>query len=115
MAKHNQFIAKMRAQENQTALAYGRVTEQFLTDTLEIAMAREFGFGYDRLCRLLEVWTAVQREYNEAIDPLMPEADYNQELMDREIRQIIDGRQELMPFAKRYPELRKCNYKGRMK
>ena len=33
-----------------------------------------------------------------------------QEHMDRVMAQIISGKQELIPFAERYPELKKVRY-----
>lgn len=38
------------------------------------------------------------------------EADVRQEHMDRVMTQIISGKQELIPFAERYPELKKVRY-----
>ena len=38
------------------------------------------------------------------------EADVRQEHMDRVMAQIISGKQELIPFAERYPELKKVRY-----
>lgn len=38
-------------------------------------------------------------------------ADVMQEHMDRVFLQIINGKQDLIPFAQRYPELKRIKYR----
>lgn len=60
--------------------------------------------------RLTEAWAEVRKEYRPALDYKNPAADVCQEHMDRVLAQIISGKQELYPFASRYPELQKIKY-----
>ena len=79
---------------------------QYMQDTLH----QTEGWGYDRIVRLCEAWQHIRDEYRPAINPSNPEADVMQEHMDRVLAQIISGKQELIPFAERYPELKKVRY-----
>lgn len=83
---------------------------QYAVDTLQMALHQTEGWGYDRIMRLTEAWTATQREYRAAVNPSDPAADVMQEHMDRVMAQIISGRQELIPFASRYSGLQKIKY-----
>lgn len=83
---------------------------QYAVDTLQMALHQTEGWGYDRIMRLTEAWTATQREYRAAVNPSDPAADVMQEHMDRVMAQIIDNKQELKPFTERYHELRKVTY-----
>ena len=86
---------------------------QYMQDTLQLALHQTEGWGYDRIVRLCEAWQHIRDEYRPAINPSNPAADVMQEHMDRVMAQIISGKQELIPFAERYPELKKVTYGGR--
>lgn len=90
-----------------------RLALQYAIDTLQIAMHQQYGWGYDRIMRLCDAWRDVRQEYMAAVNPSNPEADVMQEHMDRVMAQIISGRQPLLPFAERYPEIRQVTYGGR--
>ena len=66
---------------------------QYMQDTLQLALHQH-----------------IRDEYRPAINPSDPVADVMQEHMDRVMAQIISGKQELIPFAERYPELKKVRY-----
>ena len=83
---------------------------QYMMDTLQMTLHTSDGWGYDRIMRLTEAWAKTRDEYMAALNPSNPEADVYQEHMDRVLAQIINGRQELIPFAARYPELKKITY-----
>lgn len=83
---------------------------QYMQDTLQLALHQAEGWGYDRIVRLCEAWQHIRDEYRPAINPSDPAADVMQEHMDRVMAQIISGKQELIPFAERYPELKKVKY-----
>ena len=83
---------------------------QYMMDTLQMALHQTEGWGYDRIMRLDAAWKKIRDEYAPAINPSNPEADVYQEHMDRVMAQIINGRQELYPFASRYPELKQIKY-----
>lgn len=87
-----------------------RMISQYMIDTLQMTLHQTEGWGYERIMRITHNWVAVQREYKPALDCRNPEADVRQEHMDRVLAQIISGKQELIPFAERYPELKKVRY-----
>ena len=83
---------------------------QYMTDTLQMTLHQTEGWGYDRIMRLTEAWHDIREEYSAAINPSNPDADVMQEHMDRVMVQIINGKQELIPFGSRYPELKRIKY-----
>lgn len=87
-----------------------RLISQYMIDTLQMTLHQTEGWGYDRIMRLTEAWQQTQREYTPALNSNDPAADVMQEHMDRVMAQIISGRQELIPFASRYPGLQKIKY-----
>ena len=87
-----------------------RIIQQYMMDTLQIAIARSEGWGFDRIMRLTRCWDEVQYEFRPSLNPKHVEADVYQEHMDRELGQIIRGKMELIPHAKRYPELKQIRY-----
>lgn len=90
-----------------------RLMEQFMEDTWECA-AHRCGWGYTDICKVLEMWDEVKKEYAPAMLPNSdPEADVAQEHMDREIQSICGKRRVIDPFSKRYPELKAITYEGR--
>lgn len=90
-----------------------RLISQYMIDTLQMTLHQTEGWGYERIVRLCDAWQHIRDEYRPAINPSDPAADVMQEHMDRVMEQIISGKQELIPFAARYPELRKVRYGGR--
>ena len=110
MGNQSGFLARIRDEKNAIAKMSENVTRQYDVDTLQIALNRCEGMGYDKIVRVSRVWAEVQEEYKKALKPRDPEADVAQEHMDRELARIIRGRKELIPFGKRYPELKKVKY-----
>lgn len=110
MPKQSGFLQKQKNIQNNLMHAAENLSKQYMLDTLQIAVNRAFGFGYDRQLILLDTWEAVRREYRDALDPRNPEADVLQEHMDRELRVIVNDRQEFYPFHQRYPEMKKLSY-----
>lgn len=110
MGKQSGFLMKQQQIQDNVMRAASHLTEQFMLDTLQIAISRGFGFGYARQKELIELWEAVRNEYRAAVDPKHPEADVAQEHMDREIQEIVKDNQEFYPFSERYPELRELSY-----
>ena len=109
MANQSGFLARMQAEKNAIMSVTEGVTRQFDVDTLQIALNRD-GLGYDKIMRITLLWEEVRKEYNKALRPKDPEADVAQEHMDREMVRIIRGKQELLPFSARYPDLKKVKY-----
>ena len=110
MGKQSGFLQRQQQIQNNVMHAAEVLTKQFMVDTLQIALHKDFGWGYDRQLQLLEAWRKRREEYRPALDPKDPEADVAQEHMDTAIRQIIGGRQEFYPFYERYPDLKKIKY-----
>lgn len=69
--------------------------------------------GEDRQYKVLMEVVALHKVYEDAFYPKKAEADYMQELLDRNLAAICKKR-KIVPFAERYDELKKCNY-GRRK
>ena len=74
-------------------------------------MHQQYGWGYDRIVALCEKWHKTIEEYSPCTNSADPECDVWREHMDRVLTQIINGKQELMPWDERYPELQKVKYK----
>lgn len=110
MGNQSGLLARIQEEKNLVMSVTEGVTRQFDVDTLQIALNRCEGMGYDKIMRITLAWEEVRREYNKALRPRDPEADVAQEHMDREMVRIIRGKAELIPFAKRYPDLRKVKY-----
>lgn len=110
MAKQSGYLQRREAELDATFNAGAAMAMQFAMDTLQMALHQTEGWGYDRIVRLCEAWQHIRDEYRPAINPSNPAADVMQEHMDRVMAQIISGKQELIPFAERYPELKKVKY-----
>lgn len=110
MAKQSAYLQRRDAELNAAFNAGAVVAAQFAVDTLQMTMHQQEGWGYDRIMRITQAWLETQREYKPALNCKDPAADVCQEHMDRVMAQIISGKQELIPFAERYPELKKVRY-----
>lgn len=108
----NGYLKKQKDTHNQILHVAERITEQYMEDTLEIAMKRA-GHGYVTIKRMLDLWMEVRREYKPSLDPKDPEADVAQEHMDNELRHIVKDHQPFIPHRERYPELKKITYGGK--
>lgn len=86
-----------------------RFGEQRTLDLVEIALHRKWGWGYDRINDLLDFLRELDEYYASAWEMTM-ESDVFQERLDNELRDIIKDKQELIPFEKRYPEVRQLGY-----
>ena len=113
MGKQSGFLQRQQEAKNALMHSTELLVKQFMLDTLQIAMNRYRGYGFDRIMQLMDEWEKVRDEYKAAMDPKDPEADVAQEHMDRELVRIINGNMELIPFSERYPELRRIVYDKR--
>ena len=113
MAKQSAFLQRREAELDATFNAGAAMAMQFAMDTLQMALHQTEGWGYDRIMRITHNWVAVQREYKPALDCRNPEADVCQEHMDRVLKEIIRDKEELIPHAERYKDLKKVTYGGR--
>ena len=108
----NDLIRRQMEAKNNVMHAAERITEQFMEDTLEIAMKRS-GHGYVTTMRMIKLWEDVRKEYKIALDPKHPEADVAQEHMDDELKYIVKDHQPFIPYTERYPEMRSVSYEVR--
>ena len=110
MGNKNAWLEQKAAEKNAVMHSTELLIKQYMVDTLCIAIHESDGWGYDRIMRLLDAWKVTREEYRLAMCPRDSEADVAQEHMDRMLVQIINGKQDLIPFAKRYPELKGIKY-----
>lgn len=108
----NAYLQRQEAKRQAFMGAAEGTTRQFDVDTLQIAINKTEGWGYDRIMRLTLAWEQARAEYGAALSPTKnAEADVAQEHMDQALMRIIGKRQELIPFEERYPDLKKVRYK----
>lgn len=110
MAKNDYLRRKELERQIWTEVAE-RVTQQYMTDMVQIALNEELGLGYDTIMRVTDRWCENMKQYKRALNSKDPEADVAQEHIDRILTRIIRGKAELMPFKQRYPELLEVKYK----
>lgn len=114
MAKRGSFVDRQSAKIDEKMQTAERVTRQFDVDSWQIALARyqKLDLGYQRIMEITELAEQVRAEYSGAIAK-GPEQDLYRNHMDEELRQIAKDKGRLIPFEKRYPELKKPDYRGR--
>ena len=108
----NGYLQRRSDAQNAVMRAAERLTEQFMEDTLEVALHRK-GYGFKRVCDILELWQEVRNEYAKALTPSHAEADVAQDHMDEEIQAICKDEFQIQPFVERYPELKKISYEAK--
>lgn len=117
MAKQSNMMQRIQARIDANEALVRELVGQFDADTTLIALAEEFGFGYDRLTRFLKKWTETREEYLGALLPKRdPEADVKQEHLDARLRGIMEraGKEAgFLTFKQRYPMLVDVSYKAR--
>lgn len=94
-----------------------RCTRQYELDCWQIALARydKLNLGYQRIMELTELQVQVHNEYSGAVFA-GPEQDVYRAHMDAELAEIMRTHAERMiPFERRYPELKAETYRGRGK
>lgn len=110
MAKPSAYVARIKEGKQEAMSITERVTRQMMFDTLQVTL-NEFGWGYDRIKPLCDRWQENYDEYSKALRPTKDdEADVAQEHLDREIKRIINGKQDFFPFYERYPDIVKVKY-----
>lgn len=85
-----------------------RFGEQRTLDLMEVALHRK-GWGYDRINALLDLMRELDSYYAPAWEMRM-ESDVYQVKLDNELADILKDKQEMIPFEKRYPEVRQLGY-----
>ena len=111
----NDFVKRIKRERDAAMGTAERCTRQFEQDCWQIALARysKIALGYQRIMELTELQTQVRNEYSGAVLK-GPEQDVYRAHMDAELSQIMrDRADQLIPFERRYPELRTETYRGR--
>ena len=108
--KQSGFMAKQLAMRQALIDATERVTQQLMMDTLQIVLHNELGFGYDRIMRITKAWGCEYNHYHDVFNVKHAEADVLRVHLDRELTDILKGRQNLIPFEERYPEIKEITY-----
>lgn len=109
MAKQSGYLQRQKEVMQAVMEVSEQTTRQLMLDTLQITMHVEHGWGFDRIKALSEAWAKVYNQLHGAVER-GPEQDVAQEHLDRALLEIMRGRQELIPFAERYPYLREIKY-----
>ncbi len=107
--KKNGYLERRRIENDVYIHETEKITRQMMCDTLAITLNQELGFGYDRAKRLVLAWSDNYNKFMTACDTKHPEADYMQEVLDRELRYICRGH-EFFDFKQRYPMIRDIKY-----
>lgn len=108
------YIDRVQAARDEAMKIAERVTRQYDMDTWQIALSRyqKLDLGYQRIMEITELAEEVRKEYAGAITKGQEQDVYRHHL-DEELRQIAKDNAEIIPFEKRYPELKKQDYRGR--
>ena len=110
----NDFAKRIQRARDEAMRTAERCTRQFEMDCWQIALARyKLKLGYQRIMEITLLVDQVREEYSGAVLK-GPEQDVYREHMDAELKQIMRERvDKLIPFERRYPELRTETYRGR--
>ena len=109
------FMQRLQRARDEAMRVAERCTRQFEQDCWQIALARydKLNLGYQRIMELTELQTQVRNEYSGAVLK-GSEQDVYRAHMDAELAQIMrDRADQLLPFERRYPELKAETYRGR--
>ena len=103
----NKYSADIRRMYRNAYLAGRRAEKQFMWDTICITLNRRYGWGAERLERLLADSMEVHDEYAEAWNEECAgsrshTAVYVKDLMDRVLQQIFG--EKFQPWERRYEE-----------
>ena len=102
------FVQRLQQARDAAMGVAERCTRQYELDCWQIALARydKLNLGYQRIMELTELQAQVHNEYSGAVFA-GPEQDVYRAHMDAEMRQIMrDRAEQLLPFERRYPELK---------
>lgn len=112
--KESGYLKKQAAIQQAMLEAGMNVMQQYMFDTALITMHEDFGWGYDRLKQLEQKWSETVDAFFTALDAT-GESDVYQERLDKALQSFIGDRQEFIPFAVRYPDIKRLGYGTRGK
>lgn len=113
----NDFVKRIQRERDAAMGVAERCTRQFEQDCWQIALARysKIALGYQRIMELTELQAQVHNEYSGAVFA-GPEQDVYRAHMDAELAEIMrTSAERMIPFERRYPELRTETYRGHKK
>jgi len=110
MANKNAFIAEQHRKMLEAANNGMRHGEQYCIDCVEIALHERFGWGYDRIKKLIDAVTEIADYYAPSMQKSNIEQPIYQERFDNALLAFIGERQEFAPFASRYPLITEQRY-----
>lgn len=111
------FVQRLQRARDAAMGVAERCTRQYELDCWQIALARydKLNLGYQRIMELTELQARVHNEYSGAVFA-GPEQDVYRAHMDAELAEIMrDRADQLIPFERRYPELKADDYGRRRK
>ena len=102
------YLERQRRMQDEAIHMAERVTRQYDMDCWQIALARydKLELGYQRIMEITELARQVREEYSGAIRR-DNEQDRYRVHMDRELQEIARHNMQVIPFEKRYPELKR--------
>lgn len=111
MANKNAFIAEQRRKMLAAANEGMRHGEQYTVDCVQIALHERFGWGYDRIKKLIDAVIEISDYYAPSMQRSNIEQPIYQERMDNALLAFIGDRQPFAPFAERYQLITEQSYK----
>ena len=116
MNKQSGFLMRKEQEKDELLSKAQDIVIQYMIDTLQITLREQYGWGYDRIMKLTEVWRATRDHYKPAVEPRNPMADVMQEHMQRAFKDICAYKKiEPISFAQRYPFLKAVRYDRKYK
>lgn len=110
--KESGYLKKQSAIQQAMLETGMNVMQQYMFDTALITLHEDFGWGYDRLNRLEQKWSETANSFFTALDAT-GESDVYQERLDKALQSFIGDRHEFIPFAVRYPDIKRLGYGAR--
>lgn len=116
MSKQSGFLLKKEQEKEQLLHKAQDIVIQYMIDTLQITLRQEYGWGYDRIMKLTDLWRETRLQYKAAVEPRDSMADVMQEKMQRAFQDICAYKKiEPIPFKDRYPYLKGIRYDRKYK
>lgn len=105
----NDYLKRQAEAKRSFANNIERVIKQLCLDVMQVTLHEDFGMGYERLTKVTEGFLTRYEQYVEVLLGTV-ESDVWQERLDRALLDIVKDPDKLMPFATRYPEVRRHGY-----
>lgn len=106
----NEYLIRQRAIQNELINQGRNHGEQWTLDLIEVVLHQQFGWGYDRIKRLIDAVSEADAYYHPAVESYNPEQPIYQERLDNVLRDIVGERQEFYPFKERYQLITEARY-----